>query len=103
MHHPLLRPAILSTLCSSLKALGMVPVRAALPGQERRLQGGAQVQQPPSFIFLPSFTDPAKTPCSLAQPLEWQQYRQGSCKPGRFPPLVAVLPPVVLKSVPPQL
>lgn len=78
------------------KGLSMLPVRAALPGQEWRLEGDSHVQQPPPFILLPFFTGPAKYHCSLPQPLKWQQCRQHAAGLAGFPPVVAVLPPVVL-------
>lgn len=69
MHHPLLRPAILSTLCSSLKGLGMVPVRAALPGQAQRLQGGGPGATA-SLIYLPSILyRPSQDPLLFAPAL----------------------------------
>jgi len=96
MHHPFLCPAILSTLCSSLKRLGMLPVRAALSGQEWRLDGSPGCNSLPhlsSFHSLqtqPSYSVVCPSPCRHSS-----ADRDNAGLAG-FPPVAAILPPVVL-------
>lgn len=98
-HHPILSPTIISTLCSSLKGLGMLLVRAALLGQEWRWEGEPWVQQPFPHLscFHSVYTQPSPTALCRSPWSGSIADRDSACL-SVFPPLVADLPPVVLSA-----